>query len=81
MAQGLGVAVVSRLSVAGELAAGRLVALRVPELASLARPLCEAWSRTRKPGKLAQAFHCVLEHAVRGTLPKPRKRVPAGSRG
>lgn len=78
---GLGVAVVSRLSVAGELAAKRLVALRVPELA-LARPLYEAWSKSRKPGKLARAFHCVLEHAVRGTLPKPRSgrrpRPPSG---
>ncbi len=77
---GLGVAVVSRLSVAGELAAGRLVALRVPEL-SLSRPLYEAWNRDRKPGKLARAFHCVLEHAVRGTLPKSRARRPrAGNR-
>ena len=71
---GLGVAVVSRMSVAGELAAGRLVALRVPELSSLARPLYEMWSQSRKPGKLARAFHCVLEHAVRGTLPKPGRR-------
>ena len=78
--QGLGVAVVSRLSVGGELAGGRLVALRVPELA-LARPLYQAWSRRRKPGKLARAFHCVLEHAVRGTLPKPPKHTGAVSAG
>ena len=77
VAQGLGVGVVSRLSVAGELADGRLAALRVPELA-LSRRLYEAWNRRRKPGKLARAFHCVLEHAARGTLPKPRRtREPA----
>ena len=69
--QGLGLAVVSRLSVGGELASGRLVALRVPGL-SVSRTLYEAWSRGRPRGKLARAFHCVLEHAARGTLPKPK---------
>ena len=76
--QGLGVAVVSRLSVGGELTGGRLVALRVPEL-SLTRPLYQAWNGRRKPGKLARAFHCVLEHAVRGTLPMPARRKRAGA--
>jgi len=56
------------------------VALHVPEL-SLSRPLYEAWSRRRKPGKLARAFHCVLEHAVRGTLSKPRRRAVATPAG
>ena len=44
---------------------------RVPEL-KLARPLYEVWDGRRPRGKAARAFHCVLEHAVRGTLPKPR---------
>jgi DNA-binding transcriptional LysR family regulator len=70
---GLGLAVLPRIAVEGEVSAGRLALLRVQGLA-LTRPLYEVWNSRRPRGKAAQAFHCVLEHAARGTLPsRPRK--------
>ena len=70
---GLGIAVVPRLAVEGEIADRKLVVLRMPEL-SIARPLYEIWDSRRTRSKASRAFHCVIEHAVRGTLPKrPRK--------
>jgi DNA-binding transcriptional LysR family regulator len=67
---GLGVAIVPRLAVGGEVAAGRLAILRVSDL-SLARPIYEIRNGRQTPGKAAHALHCILEHAVRGSLPKP----------
>jgi DNA-binding transcriptional LysR family regulator len=69
---GLGVAIVPRLAVQSEVAAGRLAILRMPEL-SLTRPLYEVWDGRRPRAKASRAFHCVLEHLVRGTLPNPKR--------
>jgi DNA-binding transcriptional LysR family regulator len=70
---GLGIGIVPRLSVEREAGAGRLAILKAPEL-KLTRPLFEVWDAARPRSKAARAFHCVLEHAGRGTLPKPRAR-------
>jgi DNA-binding transcriptional LysR family regulator len=74
---GLGVGIVPRLAVEREATAGRVRVLRVPEI-TLARTLYEVWDGGRRRTKAAQAFHCVLEHAVRGTLPKPPRAPRAG---
>ncbi len=55
VAAGLGVAIVSRLSVQNELAAGRLAAVRVHPL-SLHRPLYRAQLKGRRPSPAAAAF-------------------------
>jgi DNA-binding transcriptional LysR family regulator len=77
---GLGIGMVPRLSVEREVAAGRLCVLRVSGL-TLTRPLYEVWSGNRSRTKAAKAFHCVLEHAVRGTLPsRPRGKNESSDR-
>lgn len=66
---GLGVAVVSRLAVAGEVADGRLAVLRVEGL-SLRRPVRLFTLAGKTPPKASHAFACILRHAARGSLPR-----------
>jgi DNA-binding transcriptional LysR family regulator len=79
---GLGIGIVPRLAIEREAKSGRLAILKTPEL-KLARPLFEVWDASRPRSKAARAFHCVLEHAGRGTLPDPlrtRRRRPVAKR-
>ena len=71
VAAGMGVAMVSRLAVAGDVAAGRLVVLKVNGL-TVRRPVYDVRPRGRSESKAAAAFRCILKHAVRGTLPERR---------
>lgn len=73
VAAGLGLAVVPRLAIRNELAAGRLREVRVAGLPTR-RPLYVVRRRGRHESKAAAAFVCVLKHAVRGTLPKLKLR-------
>lgn len=65
---GLGVALVSRLSISMETAARKLVELSVSGL-HIQRPLYRAISRERPESKAMHAFLCLLKHVGRGTLP------------
>jgi DNA-binding transcriptional LysR family regulator len=71
VAAGLGVAMVSNLAAAGDVAAGRLALLRVTGL-SIDRPVHYVRPRGRQESKAAVAFRCLLKHAARGTLPERR---------
>lgn len=66
---GLGATIISKMAVAAELKAKRLVALHVEGL-PMRRPLYQINQVSQS--KAAVAFGCLLKHAVRGTLPKLR---------
>ena len=68
VAAGMGVAIVSKLAAAGDVAAGRLVVLRVKGL-TVRRRVYEVRPRGRRESKAVAAFRCILKHAARGTLP------------
>jgi DNA-binding transcriptional LysR family regulator len=72
VAAGLGVAMVSKLVVATDIVDGRLAELRVKEL-SVRRAVRVLRPRGRTESKAAHAFGCILEHAVRGSLPRRGK--------
>ena len=75
VAAGLGVAMVSKLAIAAEVADGRLTVLRLKGL-SVRRPVRLLRPRGRTESRAAHAFGCILEHAARGSLPQ-RAKVPA----
>jgi DNA-binding transcriptional LysR family regulator len=68
---GLGCAIVPRLTVKLELNTRQLIEVKLPDLV-IKRPCFRYQLKGRQPSKAAQAFHCLLEHAVRGTLPPPK---------
>lgn len=64
VAEGLGLAVVSRYAISDQLARGRLVVLNVPSL-SITRPFNQLRMHHRRPGAAARAFIELLDrHAV-----------------
>jgi DNA-binding transcriptional LysR family regulator len=63
VAAGLGVAIISKLSAAQDVAARRLVELRITDL-KLSRPLYHLRLRGRRESKAAAAFLCLLHHAA-----------------
>lgn len=68
VAAGLGCAIVPRLTIDLELAAGRLALVKLAG-PPIHRPVYQYRSINRHESKAARAFHCLLEHAARGTLP------------
>ena len=81
VAEGLGVAMVSKIAVAGDVQSRRLAVLRLKGL-SIRRPAYVLRPRGRQQGKAAHAFECLLKHVARGTLrgtaapdPPPRRSV------
>jgi DNA-binding transcriptional LysR family regulator len=66
---GLGVAMLSKLVVASDIAEGRLALLRLTGL-SVRRPVHHVRPRGRTQSKAEHAFVCVLKHAARGSLPE-----------
>jgi len=74
VAEGLGVAMVSKLAVESDVARKRLAVLRVKGL-SIRRPVYLLRARGRQESKAAHAFGCILKHAGRGTLPAARNPI------
>ena len=52
----------------------KLVVLKVKGL-TVRRPVYDVRPRGRSESKAAAAFRCILEHAVRGTLPQRRREM------
>ena len=73
VAAGLGVSIVSRMSLGLELEAKKLVAVRLKDV-PLRRPVYLIRKRGRRESRAATAFLCLLKHMVRGTLPKLSRR-------
>jgi DNA-binding transcriptional LysR family regulator len=80
VAAGLGVAWVSKLTAGPDLAAGRVVEIKVTGLA-IRRPLYQLRPGGRRQSKALVAFLCLLKHGVRGTLPVLPGKPPLPLRG
>jgi DNA-binding transcriptional LysR family regulator len=79
VAAGLGVSIVSKMSLGLELEAKKLAVVRLRDV-PLRRPVFLIRQRSRSESRAAIAFLCLLKHVVRGTLPKiSRRTVPTSS--
>jgi DNA-binding transcriptional LysR family regulator len=77
VAAGLGVAMVSHLAVAIDIADRRLALLRLSGV-SVRRPVRLLRPHGRTESKASRAFACILEHTARGSLPsRPHNRQAA----
>jgi DNA-binding transcriptional LysR family regulator len=65
VAAGLGVAIISQIAAAPDIAAKRLVVIRVTDL-DIRRPLYHLRLRNRRESKAATAFLCLVRHGARG---------------
>ena len=66
---GLGVSIVSKMSLGFEIEAKKLAVLKLTDV-PLRRPIYVVRLRGRRESRAVTAFLCLLKHVIRGTLPR-----------